>query len=410
MHFRLPLNIEFLSCRKVIGLHCAINSEKEPEFTSLILFRRNGVLEIENLHCFRCDFEKLHENIPPGLPIMLSIDGKGILHKKVNSDNTEEILKKVMPGGSKEDFIIDSFPGSGNEFYVSIARKDYVDGLIKKLSYPELYIIDLNVNPLRVALLTGIFDELPSFFKSGCYEIQTDGRGFIAGFSKHDTDKPSERIYTFNGNELDSQYLLPFCNAIKFFTEDKKDILPGSIEFQRSEFHSKRYFAYGGLSSLSLIFFILLMNFNLFTKLSEKKEQLDQTLISNKELLTKIEQLKEEISWKEKFLSRSGIIQNRLFSYLSDDIGASIPENISLEKLELHPVGSKIAPTKEIIFQPDILRVQGIAATSAALNNWIRELKKLNWTLDVIVENYLQPENSDAGAFTIEVTIDESLR
>lgn len=407
MDFKLPFNKETLGCSKVIGLHCSLNSGSEPEFTSVIIFRKKGILEIETLSCFKCDFGKLNENLPSGLPIVLSIDGKGILHKKVNSDNNHEVLKNAMPGSNKEDFMIDFIHGHGNENCFSIARREYLDEIVGKLNTSGLYIIDIYINPLRVAQLKILFNEFPSFFISGVYEIHSDD-GKINGYNKHDPKESSELKYSFDGYELESRYLLPFYNAIKFFSGEKNENLPEGIKHQRSEFHAKRRLAFGGISSLVIIFIILVLNYNLFTNLSGKKEQLDQILINNKELIANIAQLKEEVIWKEKFISQSGINQNRSLSYICDNIGASIPKSISLDKLELHPFESKISPNKEILFQTNILRISGTAATSSALNEWIIRLKELKWANTVIVKNFLQTDNSNAPAFTVEITILES--
>lgn len=404
MHFRFPDSIELFKGRQVVGLSCVINADNNHEFISVVLIRRKGLLEIESIKSFSCDFEKLYEHIPTELPVMLSLDGKGILHKKVTVEKHEDILKQIMPGSNKDDFMIDVCEGMGKDLFVSLARHDYLNSIFKKL-IPGLFVIDLTINPLHVKNLSGIFNELPLSITSGYYEIQTNESGFIKEYRKRESYDQEEVSYRFDDYEIGSGSLLSFYNALKFFIGNKNDQLPAEIESQRSEFQSWRLFIFAGISALVIIFIILILNFAIFFRLSERKAQLDQTLMDNKGIVEIIDSLKKEVTWKEKFLGKSGFNQNRWFSYMADDLGASVPINITLKKIEIHPVDAKITMSKEIGFRYDILRISGVAGTSNLLNQWIIKLRELRWISDVVVENFLQMDNTAAGNFIIEIKI-----
>ena len=142
-----------------------------------------------------------------------------------------------------------------------------------------------------------------------------------------------------------------------------------------------------------------------FFNYSRDKQKLETQVSGDKELLFNLKKLNEELTWKEKFLGQAGILKNVRMAYYADRIANSVPEAVTLDKVEIHPIVSKVKKEKEIQVQPYKIAIDGFAGKSEALNDWIKELKGFSWIEDVSVVNYSKEENSATGIFSIEIKV-----
>jgi Tfp pilus assembly protein PilN len=398
-------NIEFLKSNRATGLHCYVNGGNTPVFSYVILGKKKGKIEIEQQGEIHCDFEQLAEIIPVKYPVYLSIDGKGILHRQVECDSSIPALQLAIPNANENDFVSEQFDGTSQKKYISFARKEFIDDILAKLSDQNFPVIGLTISPFSCLGLFDIFPELPVPFMVGQFEFELDREtsGIIA-FSKIEL-AGQDRKYTIGGNEISSAKVLPFYNALSYYTNRSDRPEYSVVSNQKAEYISKRLFEIAGWGALIFLFIILLANLVMFSNLSEEKQQLDLIVSGNKELITRLNRVKEELSWKEKFLGQVGNDRKKWFSFFADRVGASVPEEITLEKLDFHPVRSKIINQKEIELQPDLVRIEGITKNSLSVNNWALILKKMTGVSDVVIGSFSQMENSTLGVFAIEIRL-----
>lgn len=401
-------NIEYLKSNWVTGLHCVVDGGNEPLFTSVILHRKNGKIGIELQSEFKCEFDRLSEKIPVKYPVCISIEGKGILHRRVEKDLTKPIIQQAIPNANESDFLFEQFEGTENSSFISFARKEFVEDILNRLKDQKFSVIGLTVSPFCVIGIYDFFPDLPSVLKTGSYEIVSEKKDLtIIDFRK--TDPLNEGVkYSPGGNEIASSIILPFYHGLTYYTNKTTGPEYSVITDQKNEYSSKRAFMFAGWAILSLIFIILLANLFVFTSLSDEKQKLELQVSGNIDLITRLKHVKEELVWKEKFSGQAGGDHKKWFSYLADQTGASVTEEITLEKLDFHPVSSKITNFKEIELQTDIIRIEGITKSSQAVNEWALTLKKMAGITNVVVVSYSQLENPAYGAFTIEITLANS--
>jgi Tfp pilus assembly protein PilN len=398
-------NIEFLQSKRVTGLHCTLNGSNAPTFSSILLRKKKSKIEFENSIEFQCEIEKLPENIDINYPVCLSIDGKGILNKQITIDPAKTILQQTIPNASENDFIVEKFNGSDNTLFISLARKDLVDEILKKLSDQKIQVIGLTIGTFSLIGLFEMFADLPTSILSGLYEIEVNKANLeIISFRKSELGNTEIRQYNLDQNPILSSFLLPFNNAFAYYSNQSLNFEYQKITTQKEEYLSKRVFVTIGWGILIFIFLGLLVNYFVFNDLSEKKLQLENQVSGNRDMVLKLKILRDEISWREKYLGQAGTDRSKWFSYIADQIAASVPEEILLEKFDLHPLNSKIRNLKEIELQPDIILIDGLTKSSASVNEWAVNLNKLAGISDVVVENFSQPDNS-SGFFSIKITL-----
>ena len=400
------LHSELLKSNRIIGLHVKVQGSEEPLFSYVILKRKKGKIEIELEETIQCDFEKLPSHLPIKCPIYLSIDGKGILHKKIQRDSSKPAIQEAIPNAKEEDFYFEQFDSTEQTAYLSFARKEAVNEILTKLQAQKFSVVGLTISPFVARGIFEIFPDLPSSLLVGSYVIEVEKTdGAIAGYRKLDDDTIEPKSYTLGDNHILSSHLLPFYQALTYYANGSEASQYPAIAAQKTEYVSKRLFILAGGGTLLFLFLVLLINLFVFTSLTEEKQRLESQVLGNREIVSKLKQVKGELAWKEKFIGQGGGDQKKWFSYVADQIGSTVPEEITLEKLELHPVTSKIRKQKEIEIAPDAIRIEGIAKSSLPVNDWALELKKMPWATSVAVENFSLLENSQLGIFSIEIRL-----
>jgi Tfp pilus assembly protein PilN len=397
-------NTGIFKSRGVIGLHYNANGGSNPIFSYVILVKKKGKIEIEQQAEIQCEFEKLPQIISTKYPVCLSIDGKGILHRQLEADSSKPAIQQAIPNANENDFVFEQFDGTSQIKYISFTRKEFVDDILGRLNDLKFEVIGLTISPFSCLGMYEIFPDLPVPFMAGNYELEIDRKtSEIKDFRKCEN---STMLYKLGDNEITSSMVFPFFNAITYYTDQPVGSGYSRISDQKTEYISKRIFTIAGLGSLLLLFMSLLVNMFVFTSLSDEKQKLDLQVSGNTELISKLKQVKEELAWKEKFSGQSGNDRSRWVSFIADRIGASVPEEITLEKLEFHPVNSKIINNKEIDLKPGIIRIEGIAKSSLQVNDWALNLKKMTGIATVVIGSFSQLENQPFGIFTIEITLD----
>lgn len=398
-------NIELFKSNRITGLHCILDGVNSPRFIYIVLLRKKGKIEVEVCSAIQCEFEDLKKYVSDKYPVYLSIDGRGIIHKRLEVDSTGTLLQQAIPNANENDFIIEVFEGLSQTTYVSLTRKDLVNSILKKISDQKFSVIGLTISPFSLNGIYEIFPQLPSPLDINSYELHIDKNSKkILDFTKNDPFDTSHK-YQIGEYELSPSQILPFYHALNYYTNGLSGAGIPVVSNQKAEYISKRLFKIFGSAIMGLLFLSLLANMMVFTSISEEKQSLEIQTLGNKEITAKLKHVKDELALKEKFLGRTGSDSKKWHSSLADQIGASLPQEITMEKLDFQPINSKIINFKEIEFESNIIRIEAVASDSRSVNNWAVTLKKIPGISNVIVESYYQLENITLGKFIIEINI-----
>lgn len=397
-------NRNIFKSRSILGVNCYLESDGTRSYTYILLLNKRGNIEIEKTGCIT-ELESFFKMFSSTIPICISFDGKGVLYKKITNQLSQTVLHQVIPNANEDEFYHETFQGNFDNVIVSVARRDTIQDILKLFTNQNRYVISLTLGPFNVAKLKTLFPDLPSTIISDPYEIKIEElTSSILNYRKLVQEDISENIiYKLGSSELTSKYLLPYFSALSYFLPEDKESGIEEIKFQRDEFAFKRIFSIVAIGSIILIFIILLLNLGFYFNFSDQKQQLETKITGNEQILVSLKKLNDEVTWKEKFLSQAGIIKNSRLSYFADQIAESVPFEINLLKMELHPVLSKVKKLKEIELAPDEIRIDGTTPESELLNDWTQILKKMKWVKDVSVTNYLQDNNSSVNSFSVVI-------
>ena len=352
----------------------------------------NGELELD------IPYDSLREEELNNRPFVLTCEGRGVLHKFVDSTPEKIKLRSVIPNLKERDFYINYTP-CGNGTWVSLIRKDTVEKLLNDLSLSLELMVDLHLGALAIQWFSESYpSSLPRFI--GNTEIE-----YVDGAVK-ELRKCAMRTkfpQSIFGFDLAYTFHLSFVGALVY--KSGLNALHRGEQWLLNERNIKDKKGYQ--LSVKLVLGLLLLVFMgnmitgqlLNTQLNEKSN-LAQAHIS---LVNESEFLQEEEKLKKEFIQQLGLEVNPHFAHFVDEIGETVPDQIQLNGLTINPLSKSIRKKKQIEFKNEIIHVGGFCKSSQICNNWIDRLRSLNWAKKVeLVEFKINKKN--IGEFLIEVS------
>lgn len=345
--------------------------------------------------------------IPAGAPLCISVSGKGIIHKKVfasGEENEAFLLQKILPNANPNDFYIQCVPAANDHVFISVARKNVIDDLLKELASKKLEVISCTFGPFAIAVI------LPAMQLSSMVSqnILLPGHNLTIGGTEIENYAPSLEpgMTSIRAGEenLRADIAIAYASAISYFTGSEIKVDIPAIRVQADELRQKTIFKKSGAAMLVFFFALLLTNYFAFDHYWKKKQKFESQISVNQGTLQKYNELKASYDEKRKFLEETGLLRSSRSSFYADQVALDIPEAILLTDLTIQP---KIkGPDERVVqFDPNTIHVSGTCKRSNELNDWIKLIKNKSWVSEVSLVNYKQDKNDPTGAFTLELTI-----
>lgn len=391
--------------QSAIGVELIYNAKDSYTLIAIELNSSKDGIEVSKRFT-NITFEELVKENTKNLPLYISIGGKGIIHKKVKTNEhtkEQELLNQVLPNASLIDFYIQQSIISTHECWVSIIRKDVLDALLQKIKSLNLFSIQLylgpfileNVIPLlsAVSLITTTHELIIE--KDNI--IQLDSLGAVASGDE----------YNIEGEIVNSHELIAFSSGLSHFIPSTKLIGINCVELEhtKQEFLHKNKFLVVGFSLLVFFFTVTIINMLVGNSLQTTNNELQYQINSKKQYVDELRLLNEELIIKEGFIQNSGVTKASKISFYADQIALSVPNTIRLNQLFINPLSKKISKAEDINFNYNVIKISGTVDRSIELNNWIKYLQGYEWTNEVNIISFIQDNLSTPGEFEISILI-----
>lgn len=401
----------YIQSRKAAGAEVIFKPDGGLRINIVILRKEKSSLLIEkngpNSENSVASAKELTKVISASTPVSLTLAGKGIIYKKISGaagDPDQQLLQKALPNALMQDFYIQKYPVNEHELYVSVARKEQVDNLLREFAANKLQVISCSFGPFIAALLIPLLEEnlrhselnLPGYILSLSGEKLTDIR-----VNEITTVSTSLAI----SNDLIPAYqFIPFASAFSYFIGNgyAEASIP-SIVCRRSEFRSQMIFKSGGVAALSFFMLVLLINFLFFHHYWARKSEMELKLSAHQKILREFETLKQEVRARQAFLEGSGLLESSRISWHADQLASEVPASIRLTGLQIFPPEKKADQDTLLHFRDNIIQVSGQTRKSTELNDWIRLIKQKKWISDVAIIHYAQERDQPFGNFSLEI-------
>lgn len=394
------------------GLEIVILPDGSYEMNLVILKKDKQKLSTEKKQEGIINFEDVAKLIDAKYPIILILNGKGVIHKKVNiaeNDTTATLLNKVLPNANLNEFIIQKTPINDKEVFVSVIRANVFNDIIDQFSKNKIVsIAGCLLGPFVIA------DLLPLISLNAINNEQLRIGNFQIKIREQQIVDLTSIDFNYAEDPLIGEDLVPqklviaYAGAISYFTGNTHGISNSeTVDHLKGEFNEKQKFEFRGWVLIIATFLVLIINYFIFNHYWSKNNDMNAQLGSVESALTHYETLKVEFKQKKDFLEQNGLLENSRTSFYIDRLAQNLPVSIQWTDVAINPLKKKNANDESdiLFFENKTITVAGNCQNSNELNNWMKEIKKQQWISMVTMVNYKQDNAKENGNFLIEIKI-----
>ena len=365
-----------------------------------------GVITITSTVETTDDLRTAVATIKPRTPLILLVNGYGILHRSLPtlSLSEQEIIGQVLPNANAKDFIIQKIE-NGNNLLVSIIRKNIIEEQINIFKSMEQWPVAIAVGNFHIKNIIS-FIENSDQIATDSQLINIDGKsGIITSFEKKKTIESYPEKISVGDDQIPAFLISAYAAAFSLLTKMTADY---SVTNEIKEEHLwANLFNKGKLVVGGVVMSLLVLNTLCFYNFKDKKADLQKTIYMYQDQFSQLDSMRNSLSKQRLFLKNTRLNGYSKSSYYADQLGSSVPKGISLETLIIFPEKKQKKPLKKdklVDYDYQKITIKGKSDNSIRYNDWITNLKVLPWISEVTHINYQELQNQ-AGKFETEITI-----
>lgn len=360
---------------RYVGIeHTSINGN-QALFATLLKKKKKeadieAVFEVE-------DIKELSSQLPRSLGCSLIINDENVITKKVETNHREplKVVNITFPNLNLSDFVYEIILQEQSHF-VSICRKDYVENLLDNYKDNGISIISIS---LGNTLITNIanYTNGDSIHTNNSV-IQKDGQTIQSIGPSTESQK---QVYTINGIEVSSKYLLSFSAALSILLQAVQSI--SNYESQKQllfdSFNQSKLFKQSIKIGLTTIFTLLLINFLVFNHYFNKVESLQQTSQVNQEAKTRMLSLDKKVSKSQKTVETMLSSSTSKTAFYLNEIIQTLPSSIQLSEVNYQPLTKRLKASEPISNIKNTMVISGESGNSELFAYWVSDLESKEW-------------------------------
>lgn len=387
---------------KCAGLSIWKDKSQHLHASFVLITRKNGEIVINNSVTSN-SLDEILKEVPPGIPLVLVMDGTNVVHKIVSKqDPADQHVAMALPGANAKDFCIRRQVISEGRIIVSLLRQNEVDHLVKVLNNAGIFIWEIFLGPFVLETLkkghTDIDRIIIPFYNISFLN------GKISNYERTNIPCEKEQSIFIGTYELAKECLVSFAACLYFYNGTWKNETCSLISSQREEFLAKRILVATLVPFVLVVFVSLFINFLLFMEY-EKESTLYQTIILNeRNQISELDSLEKEISVKQKVLETKLKRGSNYLAYYSDRIASIVPSGIILQEMVINPQVSNSRGQNIFEFSENKIIIKGISDSSISLEIFVKELSSFIWIENTRILNFNETKEG-VRFFSLELTL-----
>lgn len=398
----------YLPAKTVAGVHVRYLSAQQCTYTLCILKQDKQVLSIVEQHDDIQEIETLFSYLSAKVPVYLTVEGKGILIREVESGLGEpaDMLQQLMPNAKKEDFYVQV----SEKALVTVVRRTMVDTLLALFRAQDLSVLSLQVGPFAINTVIPFLEETMDIVGLPSYQLRLEDQQ-IKAITPAEETVSLQQEYLVGEEKIAAHELLSYATALSYFAPT--ETVPASTAdstitvHAEQAFYHRRFFTKAFPAVLGFFLIGLLINTVLYFQAFEQNQTLQTQSASDARLLSQLTKLQEEVESKEQFLSILGWEKAVSLTSLADRLAATVPPAVVLTHLAVSPLNeARYQKEKKQVFISNQLLVEGSCHDLLALNEWFLVLENSPWIAKLEDQQYIaDPEQPGSGTFSFTIRL-----
>lgn len=384
---------------KYCGLEYSSTQEGQIQIFGITANKKKGEFNLEKT--FKTSNpEECTKHLPKNQHCFLCITSNQVLLKSTaTSGPPAKVVSSAFPNIDLGEFYFEILQTStGNA--VALCRKAQVDQIVKSFEQTGVYITGFSFGFFSVQNLLQVIGR--EAFAVSSYQIISSQKQ-IESFSKLEGNQ-EEVQYSIGDTEISSKYLLAL-SAIFNYTRVNTHTT-SNIELKNSELkkeHQQKIFFRKGLTAGSgLLFFLLLINFLVFSGYYSSLQQLTGKYHVEASQREAFNEKKLMIREKEKMVANILNNSNSRSSFYVNRLTGSKPTSILLKEFIFQPIKNQVKENEPIELVESTILLAGESADEREFSLWIKNLENITWIGEVKISDF---SYSSAGTSEFKITI-----
>ena len=379
----------WLVSKRAVGIHVHWLNAQQPVYALCVLEQRKQVLSIIDKKTGITTLEELSTHLLPGVPIYLSIEGKGVLVRKIAAENSN-FLQEIIPDARTEDFYASRHPHQ----FVSVVRREVVDQTVAGLAQQGFFVLEAYTGLFALNNLLPFFSEEVSSIRIAGQELMITGQqvSSVVSFGEEVSEAPR---YVVGEETIATRHLIAYATALSHFVPQSTG-LP-QTDLQR-EFRHRQLFTKALPATLGFFLLVLLINTFVYTKAFQRHEDLTTQTADHGVVLGRLNTLQQEVDTKEKFLATLGWQGTEGKAATTDRLSATVPDEVVLTEVTVNPQHK--AEKNKQVFEDGAVRVVGHCSDMVVLNRWLVQLEAQSWVHQLTEQQYTADTDRRMGSFS----------
>lgn len=376
----------------VVGV---FKEEDTTNYTVLQIKRKNNKVSVIARRNFT-SIEKLNEKLDKKTPVLILLDGKGILNKQININNDSDI--SWQKNIDYDNIYYTSFK-SDNYTFISFCRKTIVDENITVFQKNKFQILDIYIGSFQGALLHNSIKE--NSIISGDLEL-TFNNGALISFTK--LNPSTSKSYNLDNDWINNKELALYGSLLHFFVKPDNIEKTNNSALNIEEIIYKKAFNFLGVTMLVGFLASLFVSYLLIRFYGSENAELNMKNMFSNQSYHKITALEKQKEEKLNIAKRLGTLSNKYLTFYAFELLNNIPVAIAIDELNIFPADKEFKPEKKINFQSNTILVKGETFNEKAIDEWMHHLKNLEWVKTFEITS-LKKDKNNKTLFEIKITV-----
>lgn len=386
----------FKTVRIIAGVTVVFKNRDEMIFHAVVLNRKSNQLEISAQKTGMTSFEELKDFLPAKCPIVLNIEGWGVLVKQGEREMRSKPNGGYLPDNNK-DFEYFVYEQESAPF-VSIVRKEMLNKVLEDFFRRGFNLGGVAAGPLSIDVLISSL-EMEGRLLVGNWAVQVNRHEIVEVAMLQEAEVSH---FDIEGESISSLVIGAYSLAVKYASGLIED--EGVNESLSSGFAYRRLsFLVGAFVSV-LLFLGLIINFMLFEKYNRELDLVNRDYLNREGLILELKNVEEELHRRKEIVARAGLEGSNPMAWYIDRSVSLMPSQLVLNRLSWQPVSNRIQSGKEIDFEDNRVIIEGETSDVLLVHKWIKSLKDEKWIEDVDLVSYSIQDQQTDGCFSIEVS------
>lgn len=378
---------------KLAGLTIHLTGRDSMVFYAVLVEKKKQKLIITD-HKQEMNADQVQNFIPRNCPVLLNIEGWGVLVKKATFNEEGELTGNLVP--NPDDFQVFTYRHD-NHGFAAVIRKEHFTGMLEQINKFAFEIAEITCGPFAVGSLIELLN-LEGNTVAGNWSLEISN-GLIED-AKILSEKKSVG-YKLDDDIVYSGHLPAFAQIVQFYSGYYSDV---DLNFEfRKEIAYKRLSVLVGWAALLFLLGTLLVNYFWFENLSKEYNAISSEYSLNESVLKQLKVAENELKQAEDLILKGGLVGSSSFAFFSDRIALCLPNGITLTRIEILPLKSKMIPGKEIQFGNETITIEGETYEILLIEGWINNLKKEVWVKEVRLDSFFNDGDNEPSVFKMTV-------